>query len=116
MCTLSGMSVYMYIYIYYVDLHDSAQGYNHNNICMQLHNVKSSLRQVYKFKCIHVNVHLFLLVYMCVYTYVLAQCYLNLLDSRLAYITMLTCNHRQDLSIVYTDLIIMYTNLERDRG
>ena len=69
MCTLSGMSVY--IYIYYVDLHDSAQGYNHNNICMQLHNVKSSLRHVYKckfqvytctcafvFVCVHVRVHL----------------------------------------------------------
>ena len=56
---------------YYVDLHDSAQGYNHNNICMQLYNVKSSLRQVYKckfqvytctcaliFACVHVRVHL----------------------------------------------------------
>ena len=29
-------------YIYYVDLHDSAQGNNHNNICMQLYNVESS--------------------------------------------------------------------------
>ena len=57
------------------------------------------------FACVHVRVHL------CVST----MLPLNLLDSRLTNITMLTCNHRQDLSIVYTDLIIMYSNLERDR-
>ena len=57
-------------YICYVDLHDSAEDYNHD-ICMQLHNVKSSLRQVYKcefqvctctcafvFACVYVRVHL----------------------------------------------------------
>ena len=58
-------------YICYVDLHDSAEDYIHNNTSMQLYNVKSSLRQVYKckfqvctctcafvFACVYVHVHL----------------------------------------------------------
>ena len=68
MCTLVGMSVYMYIYIYYVDLHDSAQGYNHNNICMQLYNV-SSLRQVYKCK-FQVYTCTCAFVFACVHVYI----------------------------------------------